>query len=88
VPGEQGARHHDPLYPEVPGQRPRQGGDHRPVSPVWFRAGDLAVQDSDLMPEHHDFRVLGTIAAGQERQPAGQPDHEQIGEAKEHECRG
>ena len=88
VPGEQGARHHDPLYPKVPGQQPRQGGYHRPVSPVWFRAGDLAAQDRDLVPEHQDFHVLGNIAAGEERQPAEQPDHEQIDEAKEHECRG
>lgn len=88
VPGVQGARHHDPLYPKVPGQEPRQDGHHRPVSPVWFRAGDLAAQDRDLMPEHQDFHVLGNIAAGEESQPAEQPDREQIGEAKEHECRG
>src|SRR5256885_905806 len=25
VPGEQGPRRHDPLYPKVPGQQPRQG---------------------------------------------------------------
>ncbi len=36
VPDKQGARHHDPLYPKVPGQQPRQGGYHRPVSPVCF----------------------------------------------------
>ena len=88
VPGEQGASRHDPLYPEVPGQQPRQGGYHGPVSPVRFRAGDLAAQDRDLVPEHQDFHVLGNIAAGEERQPAGQPDHEQIDEAKEHECLG
>ncbi len=51
VPDKQGARHHDPLYPKVPGQQPRQGGYHRPVSPVWFRAGDLAAQHRDLMPD-------------------------------------
>ncbi len=88
VPGEQGARRHDPLYPKAPGQQPRQGGYHRPVSPVRFRAGDLAAQDRDLMPEHQDFHVLGNIAAGKERQPAEQPDHEQIDEAEEHERRG
>jgi hypothetical protein len=88
VPGEQGARRHDPLHPKVPGQQPRQGGYHRPVSPVRFRAGDLAAQDRDLVPEHQDFHVLGNIAAGEERQPAERPDHEQIDEAKEHECRG
>jgi hypothetical protein len=52
------------------------------------RAGDLAAQDGDLMPEHQDFHVLGNIAAGEERQPVEQPDHEQIGEAEGHEDRG
>ena len=34
--------------------------------PVWIRAGDLAAQDRDLMPEYQDFHVLGNIAAGEE----------------------
>jgi hypothetical protein len=88
VPGEQGARCHNPLYPKVPGQQPRQGGYHRPVSPVRSRAADLAAQDRGLVPEHQDFHVFGNIAAGEESQPAEQPDHEQIDETKEHECRG
>ena len=40
------------------------------------------------MPEHQDFHVLGTIAAGEERHSAEQPDHEQIREAKDHQDRG
>ena len=60
MPGEQGARRHDPLYPKVLGQRPRQGGHHRPVSPVRFRAGDLAVQDRDLVPEYKISTFLET----------------------------
>ena len=60
VPGEQSARRHDPLYPKVPGQQPRQGGYHRPVSPVRFRAGDLAAQDRDLVLEHQDFHAWKT----------------------------
>ena len=88
VPGEQGVRPHDPPYPKVPGQQPRQGDYHRPVSPVRFRVGDLAAQNRDFVPEHQNLHVLGNIAAGEERQPAERPDHEQIDEAKEHECRG
>ena len=30
-----------------------------PVSPVRFRAGDLAAQDRDLVPQHQDLHVLG-----------------------------
>lgn len=36
----------------VPGPRVR------PVGPVRLRTGDLTAQDSDLMPEHQDLRIL------------------------------
>ena len=58
VPREQRGGCHHPLYPKVPGQQPRQGGDHRQVNPVQFRAGDLTMQGRDLMPEHQDLHVL------------------------------
>ena len=35
-----------------------------------------------------DLRVLRNVASREERQPAEQPDYEQIDEAKEHDCRG
>jgi hypothetical protein len=77
---------HDPVQPKVPGEQPRERGDHGAVSPVWFRADDLAAQDRDLMTQYQDLRVFGGIAAREQRQPAGRPDHEQVGEAEEHEC--
>jgi hypothetical protein len=67
-------------------QQPRQGGDHGPVSPVRFRAGDLTAQHRDLVPQHQDLYVFGDVAAREQRQPVEHPDHEQIGEAEEHEC--
>jgi hypothetical protein len=69
----------------VSGQQPRQSGDHRTVSSVRLGAGDLAAQDRDLMPPDQDLHVFRGIAAREERQPAGHPDHEQIEEAEEHE---
>ena len=48
----------------------------------------LTAQDRNLVPQHQDFRVFRGVAAREERQPAEQPDHEQIDEAKEHGCRG
>ena len=87
MPGQQGGRCHDPVQPQVAGQQPAQGGEHGTVSPVWPRAGDLTPQHRDLVPEDQDFRVLGGMAARQERQPAEHPDHEQIDEADEHERR-
>jgi hypothetical protein len=47
----------------------------------------LAAQDGDLMPEHQDLRILGSVAAGEQRQPAEQLDHEQVDKADEHERR-
>ena len=37
VPGQQGARSHDPVQPQVSRQQPCQGGDHGTVSPVRLR---------------------------------------------------
>ena len=49
--------------------------------------GHLSAQDSDLMPEHEDLRVLSGVAARQEHQPDGPPAHEEVDEADEHERR-
>jgi hypothetical protein len=70
------------------GQHPRQRGDHGAVGPVRLRVGDLTAQDRNLVPQHQDLRVFRGVAAREEHQPAEQPDHEQIHEVKEHECRG
>jgi hypothetical protein len=87
VPGQQGARSHDPVQPQLPRQQPRQGGEHGTVSPVRPRPGNLTTQHRDLMPEHQDLGVLGSVASRKERQPAERPDHEQVDEANEHERR-
>jgi hypothetical protein len=58
VPDGQGAGRHDPVQPQVPGQEPRERGDHSTVSPVRFRLGDAAAQDCDLVPQHQDLYVL------------------------------
>jgi hypothetical protein len=39
------------------------------------------------MPEHPDLRILGRLATAQQRQPAKDPDHDQIKEAKRHKPR-
>ena len=87
VPGEQGAGRHDPVQPKAPGQQPRHGGDHGAVGPVRLRAGHLTTQDRDLVPQHQDLHVLRGVAPREEHYPAEQPDHEQVHQAKEHECR-
>jgi hypothetical protein len=69
-------------------QQSREHGHHRAVGPVWFWAGDLAAQYGDLLPKYQDLYVLGGIAAGEQRHPAEQPDHEQVEEANEHDRQG
>ena len=64
---------------------PRRRSWHGQPSPA--RASDLTAQDRDLMPEHQDFRILGGVTSCQERQPAEQPDHEQVGKTYQHERR-
>jgi hypothetical protein len=88
VPGEQGAGRHDPVQPQVPGQKPRQGGDHCPVSPVRLRAGDLAAQDRYLVPQHQDLHVFRRVATDKHYQQGEQTGHSEVDEADEHERRG
>lgn len=38
--------------------------------------------------QYQDLHLFGDVAAREQRQPAEQPDHEQIDQAEEHECRG
>jgi len=75
------------MQPQVPGQQPGQGSEQGTVSPVRLRAGYLSAQDSDLMAQHEDLRVLSGITARQEHQPAKHPHHEQVDETDEHERR-
>ena len=88
VPGEQRGGCRDPVQPQMLRQQPRERGDHSAVGPVRFRAGDLAAEYRDFMPQYQDLCVFGGVAAGEQRYPAEQPDHEQVEEANEHDCRG
>jgi hypothetical protein len=84
MPGQQSARCHDPVQPQVSGQQPGQRGEHGTVSPVRPRARGLTSQHRDLMPEDQDLRVLSGVTARQEHQPAEHPDHEQVDETDKH----
>jgi hypothetical protein len=73
VPGEQGAGCHDPVQPQVPGQQPRERGDHRPVGPVRLgrvtrrrRTGPStsATTSLDSLDEPGDDEVMPWIPTG------------------------
>ena len=40
------------------------------------------------MPQYQDLHVFGGVAAGEQRHPAEQPDHEHVEEANKHDRRG
>ena len=42
----------------------------------------------DLVPQYQDLHVFGDVFAGEQRQTAEQPHHEQVDEANEHDRRG
>jgi hypothetical protein len=74
-------RGHDPMEVKPCGKQSRQSGRQRPVGPVRLWPGDLTSQDGDLMTQHQDLHVLGGVAPREKRQPAEQPDHQQIQQA-------
>ncbi len=60
------------VFSPVPGQQPRQGDYHRPVSPVRLRAGDLAAQDRDSCQSSKTSTSLETSLPARS---AGQPNN-------------
>ena len=70
VPGQQRARRDKPVGAQHGWQQPGQRRQDGAIGPVRLGPGDLAPQYRDLVTEHHDFRVLGRLAAAEQHQPA------------------
>ena len=87
VPGQQRSWRDEPLGSQRRWQQPGQRGQDRPVGPVRLRPGDLTPQHRHLVPEHHDLRILGRLAAARQREPAEHPDHDQVEQTESHEPR-
>jgi len=87
VPGQQRPRRDEPMGTQHGWQQPSQRRQDRPVGPVRPGPGDLTAEHRDLMTEHHDLRILGRLAATQQHQPAEDPDHDQVEQAKGHRPR-
>jgi hypothetical protein len=83
VPAQQGPRGDDQaqLTELAAGQQPGQRGQHRPVGPGQPRGLDLALKNSDLVPQDQDLRVLGPVGPGEQRKPAEHAQHRQVGES-------
>ena len=63
VPGQQRARRDQPMTAQHGWKQPGQRRQDCPVGLVRLRPGDLTAEHRDLMPEHHDLRILGRLAA-------------------------
>jgi Resolvase, N terminal domain len=87
VPGQHGARHNQPMGAPCCRHPPGQRRQDRSVGPVQLRPRDLTPQHRDFVAEDHDLRILGTLAAAQQHQPAKDPDHDQVEQAKGHKPR-
>jgi len=67
----------------LPGQCREDGT----VGPIRLGSGDLTPEHRDLMAENHDLRVFGRLAAAEQHQPAEDPGHDQVEQAKGHKPR-
>ena len=87
VPGQQRAGRDEPMGAQHSRQLPGQRREDGAVGPVRLGPGDLTAEHRDFVPENHDLRVLVRLAAAEQRQPAEDPDHDQVEQAKGHKPR-
>jgi hypothetical protein len=83
MPAQERARGDDQaqLAELAAGQQPGQRGQHRPAAPRQPGRFDLALENSDLVPQDEDLRVLGTAGACQHGEPAEHAQRRHIGES-------
>jgi hypothetical protein len=63
-------------------EQPRK---EEPIFPSERGLAHLPLQHGQLMPEHQDLDVLGTIAGGQQSQEREDGRHHEIGQAQQHD---
>ena len=68
VPAQQRLRPDDEARPAGSGQGAADGGEHSAVGRFEPRSWGLAAQHGQLMTEHQDLQVLGSVTAGQQHQ--------------------
>ncbi|MFC5055567.1 hypothetical protein [Saccharothrix xinjiangensis] len=59
VPSKDGARCHQSVLAQHPGELAHQRGEHRAIRPLQSRAGVGAAQYGDFVPQHRQLHVLG-----------------------------
>jgi hypothetical protein len=61
VPAQQRLGLDDETGPAGSGQHPADRGKQSPVGGLQLRTSDLAAQHGELMPQHEDLQVLGSV---------------------------
>jgi hypothetical protein len=84
VPGQQGGRGDDPVPTQRAGEQPGQRGQDRPVRPGRVRPAHLMAQHRDVVTQDEDLDMLGRGCAGEQSEPADQPDRDQIPQSEQH----
>jgi hypothetical protein len=73
MPPKDRVRSHEEDRPAVTAEHACEGGDERAVVGFEVRTDDLALQDRELMAQHEDLDIFGTIPAAVQHE---QVDHE------------
>jgi hypothetical protein len=84
MPAQQGLGRDQEARPAGPGQHAADRGQQGAVGGLKPGSWGLAAQDGELMAQHQDLKVLGGVAAGQEREQLDGAAHGEVGESGQH----
>jgi hypothetical protein len=73
------------MGPRPAGEQAGQGGQDRSVWPTQARSGRLTTQHRDFVTQDEDLDILGGGAAGEQSEPAEQPERDQIQQSEQHD---
>ena len=73
------------MGPQPAGEQAGQGGRDRSVWPGQVRPGHLRTQHRDFVTQDEDLDIFGGGAAGEQSEPAEQPECDQIQQLEQHD---
>ena len=73
------------MGPQPAGEQAGQGGQDRSAWPTQARPGHLTTQHRYVVTQDEYLDILGGGAAGEQSEPAEQPECDQIQQSKRHD---
>ena len=73
------------MGPQPAGEQAGQSGQDRSVRPTQARPGHLTTQHRDFVTQNEDLDILGGGAAGEQSEPAEEPECDQIQQLEQHD---